>query len=154
MRTYLPWSADLSVGLDEIDAQHRVLVDLINRIYDAMVRQAPRAQVGEILDELVQYTAVHFSVEESLFRITDYPDYEGHRQLHDRLRRQVMDIQARFQAGLIEADFSLLQFLKHWLEHHIQGEDRHYVAHFLRSGLKKSWARTSWMGKVWNSLAA
>lgn len=29
---YMPWSQELSVGLQEIDEQHKILVGLINRL--------------------------------------------------------------------------------------------------------------------------
>ena len=36
MGKFIEWSEVLSVGIDEIDAQHRVLVDLINEMHDAI----------------------------------------------------------------------------------------------------------------------
>lgn len=154
MQCYFPWTPELSVGLDEIDAQHRVLVDIINRIYLALINRWNREQVAQVLDELVQYTQVHFAVEESLFRITNYPDYESHKALHERLRDQVASIQRRFERGDIELDLKLMTFLRNWLTDHIHGEDKAYVNHLLASGLKPGWARPTWVGKIWHSLRA
>ena len=67
---YMSWSDDLSVGLQEIDEQHKILITLINRLFtEAIMQKADQSVVSKILNELVQYTIVHFSVEESLFRI-------------------------------------------------------------------------------------
>lgn len=154
MSAYFPWNDDLSVGLEEIDAQHKVLVDIINRVYEALITRASREAAGNLLEELVQYTAIHFAVEESLFRITNYPDYEAHRRLHERLRGQVQEIKARFDREEIQLDLKLMAFLKRWLEDHIKGEDKAYVGHMLASGLKPGWARPNWVGKIWGSLRA
>ncbi|QWT45387.1 bacteriohemerythrin [Azospira inquinata] len=154
MPIYFPWSPTLSVGLDEIDAQHKLLVDIINRVYQAMIDRAPRASSARVLDELVQYTAVHFAVEESLFRMTDYPGYEGHKAQHERLKREVMQIREDFAAGRIGLDLHLMAFLKRWLENHICREDKTYVGHLLKSGIKAHWNQPGWVGRIWSSLRA
>ncbi len=41
--------------------------------------------VKEIMDNLTQYTIIYFSVEESLFRIFDYPQYEEHWETDDSI---------------------------------------------------------------------
>lgn len=66
------WSEDLSVGIQEIDEQHKELVPLLNRLRDAVVAHHGYAACSEILDQLAQYTRVHFIVEESLMRILHY----------------------------------------------------------------------------------
>jgi len=152
VQAYFPWSQELSVGLDEIDAQHKLLVDIINRVYEALISRASREQAGQVLEELVQYTFVHFAVEESLFRITDFPGYEGHKALHERLKQEVLQLKQRFLRGEIELDLNLMAFLRSWLENHIMGEDKGYVEHLLNSGLKARWERSSWVGRIWNSL--
>jgi hemerythrin len=151
MPAYFPWTPELSIGIDEIDAQHKLLVDMINRIYIALVNQSPREEATQIFDELVQYTYVHFAVEECLFRITNYPDYDNHKALHDTLKQQVIETRDRFTRGEIGLDLKLMAFLRSWLEDHILGEDKHYATHLLDSGLKATWARSSWVGKIWNS---
>ena len=66
-KDYIPWSEDLSVGLEEIDEQHKILINLINRLFnEAILKRADKALISDILDELIQYTIVHFAVEESL----------------------------------------------------------------------------------------
>jgi hemerythrin len=152
MPTYFPWTSEISVGIDEIDAQHKLLIDMINRIYTCLINQSPREDAAKVLDELVQYTFVHFAVEESLFRITNYADYENHKALHEKLKQQVIDTKTRFDRGEIELDLKLMSFLRSWLEGHILGEDKRYVPHLIDSGLKPSWERSNWVGKIWNSL--
>ena len=43
MSKFVEWSNELSVGIEEIDAQHKVLVDLLNEIHEA-IQQGRTAQ--------------------------------------------------------------------------------------------------------------
>ena len=36
MSKFVEWSTELSVGIEEIDAQHQVLVDLLNQVHEAI----------------------------------------------------------------------------------------------------------------------
>lgn len=152
LQCFFPSTEELSVGVDEIDAQHKLLVDIINRVDRALIGRARRDAAGEILEARVQHTAVHFAVEESLFRVTNYADYERHKDIHEQLKKQVVMMKARFDRREIELDLALMSFLRSWLEEHINGEDRNYVSHLLRSGLKPSWAKSGWVGKIWPQL--
>lgn len=149
---YFPWTADLSVGIDEIDAQHKLLVEIINRASEALIERASRDIAGQILEDLVQYTFVHFAVEESLFRITDYPGYDEHKAEHERLKREVFDIRRAFARGEVELDLNLLFILRQWLETHIKDEDRRYIGHLLKAGIKARWERPGWVGRIWQNL--
>ncbi|MFO7831548.1 MAG: bacteriohemerythrin [Desulfuromonadaceae bacterium] len=150
MEPFISWNDKISIGIQEIDEQHKQLVELINRLYDAMVQGEDRQQTAnEILNELMQYTIVHFAVEESLFRIFDYPEYEAHRAQHQELREQVIDINTRAQGGERMITPELLFFLRKWITNHIMVEDRAYAPFLLEKGIEKNWRRSSWLGRIW-----
>ena len=150
---YMPWSEELSVGLEEIDEQHKVLVTLINRLFsEAILKKSEPGIVASILGELAQYTIVHFAVEESLFRIFDYPDSQNHVQHHRQLRDEVLKIQVKFNEGHA-VDLELMRFLRHWLRHHIMGDDKKFTPFFLDKGFKLTGVKNrSWVGKIWDSI--
>jgi hemerythrin len=150
MEQFISWNDNISVGIQEIDEQHKQLVELINRLYDAMVQGENKQDAArEILTELTQYTIVHFAVEESLFRIFDYPEYESHREHHQELRDQVADINARIQEGERMITPELLFFLRKWITNHIMVEDKAYAPFLLEKGIEKNWRRSSWLGRIW-----
>jgi len=149
MKKFIDWTEELSVGIQEIDEQHKILIDLINRLYESIVKQTDNQEVNEILTELVQYTIVHFAVEESLMRIFDYPDYEGHKKIHQELQQQVIDLHKKVKENQASVSMDLLKFLKNWLSQHIFVEDQKYSPFFLERGLKGSWSERSWVGKIW-----
>ena len=91
-KEFIPWSEELIVGLQEIDEQHKILIGLINRLFSqAILHTADKATLSGILEDLIQYTIIHFSVEESLFRIFDYPDAENHQVHHNQLKQEVLN---------------------------------------------------------------
>ena len=47
-----------------------------------------------------------------------------------------------------------MAFLKRWLENHICREDKTYVGHLLKSGIKAHWNQPGWVGRIWSSLRA
>ncbi|BCO07785.1 hypothetical protein GF1_01610 [Desulfolithobacter dissulfuricans] len=128
--TIFAWSSALSVGIETIDNQHKKLVDLINRLYRAVINGENRTVSGEILDELVNYTATHFQTEERLFDQYGYSETKQHKNVHEKLVKQVVEFQQQFHAGA-ELDMSLLEFLKDWLVNHIMKTDKRYSS-FLR----------------------
>lgn len=150
-KLFVEWSDDLSVGIEEIDEQHKILVHLINRLFtETVTHQAKSGEViEEILHELIEYTVIHFAVEESLFRIFHYTGTESHTHHHDELKAQVLDIQKKVKSGEATINVELLMFLKKWLEHHILYEDKLYGPFLLAQGVKSSWTEKSWLGKIW-----
>lgn len=124
----LTWSKSYDLGITEIDKQHMRLMALINRLHDALVERRHDDEVGAILDELIDYTKVHFAVEECLQRLFEYREYEAHKAVHDRIVVQVTGMRQRFRAGDVHVGMELLLFLKEWLFEHISKVDKDYVS--------------------------
>jgi hemerythrin len=138
------WQDDYSVGLQEIDEQHKCLINLINQLYEALAAKQHREQVAQILEELVDYTLIHFAVEETLMRLFDYPEYAQHKQSHDGIAQQVREFQRAFRAGQAHLDMELLMFLKNWLTEHISKVDKRYAGHLSGHGVMGGWLRRFW----------
>jgi methyl-accepting chemotaxis protein len=128
----LRWSPSLSVGLDCIDDQHKVLVDLINELYEKMNGNAAQAAVGSVLSKLINYTETHFKFEEDLFAKHGYEATDEHMEIHRTLVAQLLDFQDQFKTGKADISLELMEFLKDWLVNHIKKTDTKYVP-FLRS---------------------
>lgn len=129
----IDWSDAIAVGIPEIDAQHRRLVDLLNALH-AVSAGGNHGQTARILRELTDYTVTHFAYEERLLEAVGYPDLAAHRASHAALVARVGDITARFEAGRTKLDAELFTFLRSWLNGHIRGTDRHYAAYVLARG--------------------
>jgi hemerythrin-like metal-binding protein len=132
---FMQWNDDLSIGIPAIDGQHRRLVGLIAGLHDAMARGDGQVILASLIDELVRYTNTHFSTEERLFARHKYPGSKSHIDEHTKFCTQIEEFRARFKAGSGSLSVSVMNFLKDWLIHHIQGTDRQY-APFLESRIE------------------
>ena len=144
----IEWSNEFSVGIQEIDEQHKVLVGILNELSEAIDDRRGTELRNEIIDRLVEYTRIHFTLEESLMRILGYPKYEEHKHEHERLISQIGEFITKINNESMST-YELLFFLRSWLLNHILKSDKAYEQHFLQMGVKKSWANSSWFVKFW-----
>lgn len=152
MKNFITWNSELSVGIEEIDEQHKVLVGLINRMHDAIHQRHGSDVVEGILAELAEYTRIHFAVEESLMRILNFPGYEEHREAHEELIQQMVDLQKKIAEGKHAIGFELMHFLKVWLSKHIMEEDMQYSGFFLAAGASPKLSNRSWVKRLWSNI--
>ena len=131
----IPWSQSLSVGLNYIDNQHKVLIKLINDLHRAMKTGKSTSTSGAILDQLIEYTETHFGNEERLFKKFKYPEYENHKKVHTSLVSQVKDLKAQFMSGDGTLSVELMEFLQSWLKDHILKVDKRYVPFLRENGI-------------------
>jgi hemerythrin len=122
----IAWTNDLNTGIDVIDNQHKRIVDYINQLESA-ITQANRVAVGQVLNELVDYTLSHFAFEESLQEEAGYKFSKPHKAIHEVFAKRVARYQERHNAGEDIAE-QLHEMLSTWLVHHIKRDDIAYVS--------------------------
>lgn len=130
------WDETLSVGVAEIDGQHKRLVDMINELYDAMRQRKGKAILSQILDEMTEYAAVHFATEERYFVRYFYPETESHRKEHREFKKKVGELRARLEADEIGIAGEVIDFLSTWLKAHIKDSDKKYGPFLNEKGIK------------------
>ncbi|MFH0998828.1 MAG: bacteriohemerythrin [Pseudomonadota bacterium] len=123
---FFEWKDEYSVGIAKIDSQHKVLVSFLNELYDSMKAGKGKDTLDTVLKSLVDYTKTHFATEESLLKLYKYPDYEAHKQKHDKLAVHVLELKQKFDSGQISNPIQITNFLKDWLGKHIMGTDQLY----------------------------
>ena len=138
------WDDLYSVEVQEIDEQHKCLIAIMNELYTALANKSNRDQISDVLDKLVEYTKIHFTVEEALMRIFGYEGYDEHKRIHDAIVHKVLTYQGQFRAGNDKVGMELLMFLKDWLFDHINKVDKQYVKTFHQHGAKKTWLKRFW----------
>lgn len=131
----MKWSDDLSVQVAEIDQQHHRLVDLINKLHDAMLAKQGKQIVSEIIDELAAYTVYHFQAEEKYMQQFKYPHYLAHKKEHGGFVQEVEKFQKDFDSGKLGLSLEIMTFLRDWVTKHIKGTDKQYSALFKENGL-------------------
>ena len=119
------WTSELEIGINVIDSQHKRIVEYINKLEHAQVN-LNRAEVGEVLDELVDYTLSHFAFEEGLMEEAGYPFLKPHKRVHALFTRRVSDYVQRFKMGE-NVTQELLHTLTAWLVNHIKNDDKDFA---------------------------
>jgi hemerythrin len=135
--TLFLWTDDLSVSIQEVDEQHKGLIRLINQLHLVVSETQGEDTAREILDQLVESTRTHFLLEESLMRLTHYTGFETHKNQHETLMDEMRALLEQLDNGSATINVELLHFLKIWLTEHIERCDRHFSAHFAKSGLNR-----------------
>lgn len=131
--TIIRWTDAMSVGVEELDNDHRVLIDLTNQLASADARH-DHITLEAVLDELVDYTILHFEREERIMERAGFPGLDGHRRVHADLAEQVFAIRRRLvSSSRNELGDEVLAFLGRWLREHILKTDALY-APFLATG--------------------
>ena len=121
------WTSKLSVGSMQLDADHIILIGLINQLYDAMSEGHGEELVETILSTMKEYTVSHFRNEERLMREHKYPNYEDHKIHHADLIERLNAFMAKYaQDAASVTTPEISQFLQGWLVNHIKKEDFGY----------------------------
>jgi hemerythrin len=123
---FMKWRPDFELGIPEIDQQHKKIIELINTLNDAFIRDETKGKLGGILDEMSDYASYHFKTEEKLFKSRNFPFAKEHIAQHEHFTKKVQDYKTKFAAGH-SVTFQVLIFLRRWLTDHILDSDREYV---------------------------
>lgn len=126
---FVSWKEEYSVGVPEIDTQHRRLLDVINKLHEAMHMGGKPAALKAVTDELVAYTRYHFSYEEQMLSRAAYPGLDEHQRKHRSMVAQVERFAAEVTSGQASVSLKLMSFLKDWLTRHIMETDQRYSGH-------------------------
>jgi hemerythrin-like metal-binding protein len=117
------WGNILSVAVDEIDEDHRKLVNIFNILNHSVVEGESPDYLAAVLEELINCTVWHFSHEERLMLKYDYEGIEVHKAEHQEL----INSAKKMQQEILQEDKSVseedIEFLEHWLVEHILTTD-------------------------------
>jgi hemerythrin len=115
-------SEDIGVGVQEIDTEHDLLLGVVHALERA-VEAAPHAQVEALLQQLSEFSRVHFATEEIMMRLYAYPEFAEHQLEHARLVDQIEQVRAEFAKGHVQPTRSFASALHHWFTEHIRSQD-------------------------------
>ena len=128
------WSPDFSVGIDEIDTQHKQLFHTFDVLKEALTKNSGGNQLSVLFIEMLGYVERHLRYEERMLEKHGYPESAAHKAAHHALEERVMAFYDRYYEHPGEQEETALavsDFLKDWLTGHIFESDRHY-AEFLK----------------------
>jgi hemerythrin len=149
----MQWTSAMSVGVEELDNDHKVLIKVINDLDANAGSESRRDVVRQCLLALRRYAEFHFAREEKVMSACNYPSLDVHKGEHRDFVKQIQEVTARFDAGPEDVagivNQELLGYLKNWLNHHILIEDMAYRPQVERSAEAKEAAKTFKAAEVW-----
>jgi len=121
--TVLQWRKEFSVGIDEVDHEHRELIELIRGLQEDLGDGADTEQVLDVLGEIYAQIAAHFALEEKMMRRTHYPALADHKEDHETLLDDLRDIMDEVEDDGILDRAQLTDDLDRWFSDHFRIHD-------------------------------
>jgi hemerythrin len=129
------WNEDLSVGGKKGDDEHRLQVELINALEEIVQRGGDPTLAERTMEQLADFSNVHFRSEELLMDLYAYAQLEVHKQEHGRFMEQLMDIRAKVAAGARSQALEAIRACRSTMIEHIRSMDQHFAR--LESAIKQ-----------------
>ncbi len=131
----IEWTPALSVGVAELDGQHKKLIDIINRFNDAMKTGKGSAALSGALKEVADYTIYHFGYEEKKLVEIGYAGLLKQKTEHKLFVDKLKNLQKDLDAKKVMLSIEFMDFLKKWLTLHIAVNDKEYMPAFNAKGI-------------------
>jgi len=125
----IKWNECFSVKVETLDEQHKTFFSLINKLEDITNHSDYLDDLPLVLNEIVEYTNLHFKTEEELLSKLDYPKLKDHQDKHRAIKK---DIYIKCKQ-VIEKEPTALDliwlhnYMSDWLKNHILEEDAQYA---------------------------
>jgi hemerythrin len=126
MRT-IEWQDDYTVGVKELDDQHRCLLNTINTLLEEQGDKYEAAKFSPALSSLIYYAYTHFATEERYLLQVHFPDLKQHVLDHIDFIMKTLGLALRVESGGDETRIELLRYLKEWYSSHVLVTDRQYI---------------------------
>jgi len=136
---WIVWDHDLETGNARMDADHREMATMFNRLRDVVESGAERAACAQVLDDIIGHAKAHFEMEQRLMTQHRYPKADQHAAEHAMLIRQVHDFRENFEVDTAASKSTLMQFPEVWLGYHILFSDKElaaFLAHDQGAGVR------------------
>jgi len=126
------WTPDYECGYEEIDAQHKDLIDLVNRLHLSLLAPSGEENAVILIQDGMRVVQQHFASEEELMERVHPGRAEEHKKIHVALNRRaenLLDMYRNKKTGAME----ILHFISYELVvQHILIEDQHFFREALR----------------------
>ena len=123
----LIWRQDFSIGIPEMDEQHKKWIEIINELHESLTSVLNTDVLSKTFQDVIDYTVYHFTEEEKLMQKIDYPDFLNHKALHLNFTGKINKLKDEFLLGEVVLQTEIMTILKDWLTEHIKNMDIEYA---------------------------
>ncbi len=123
----LEWTDELSVGIPEVDEDHKRFIKLVNGLNQAILDRQGLAEIRKCMQLLLDDAEQHFAHEERLFKQWNYPDSDEHAEKHAQVTEELHAIKDEFNLKNTEYKWIAAGLkIKEALIEHLMNEDMKY----------------------------
>lgn len=117
----IQWREKYSTGIDEIDDQHKEIINQLNRLHEAITSGLEKEVIMDILEFTIEYAAKHFSFEEGCMDRYRCPVAKQNKEAHEKFVKRFQEIRDMVSADPIETIVVLEVYreLRDWISSHI-----------------------------------
>lgn len=125
----ITWDDSYSVGIKEIDEQHKQWIGIINELHDSLIEGKELTEIGrKSLLAMEEYGIFHFTFEERYMEKIGYTDLPHHKREHEHFLQETRQVIRDEEAGHLVLNTEVMGMLMNWLTRHITGSDKKYSA--------------------------
>jgi len=132
----LVWEDKYSVGVVEIDDQHKMFFKTLNELMVIIYEDVSIEKFNEVIKFFIEYRTFHFTTEEKYFKEFNYEDSTQHIIEHNNFNKKIDEMVQQNPKYTKEFGFELINFIEDWLVGHILFTDQKYKQCFVEHGLK------------------
>ena len=134
----IPWKDEFSLGIQEIDEQHKRMLSIINKLNNLFQdeKYSNQEEIKNIIKEMADYAEYHFATEEKYFEIFSYENMTSHIEVHNQYRQKIKDWREYYNTSSDrKVFFEISEYLQSWWTWHINNTDRDYVPFLKANGI-------------------
>ncbi|MDI3535654.1 MAG: hemerythrin [Eubacteriaceae bacterium] len=122
----IQWTPDLSVGVENIDSQHKIWFEKADKLFEAGKSGKSKDYIVQMLDFLDDYTKQHFRDEEAYMTKINYPELAAQKTAHKNFIAELSKIKKEYETsgGNISLIINANQMIVNWLTQHISNMDK------------------------------
>ena len=133
----MKWQEEYSVGKPEMDADHAIILNLIDEYQFTEGSQSDWKHAEFVIVELETYSKHHFFREEEFLKKIGFPNLKQHQQKHAEMLRKLASLKQGYKNHENNISSEISTFLSDWWEKHILIEDMEYK-NFASTALEES----------------
>ena len=119
------WSDDFLIGIEELDYEHRCLVEDINKLHRDLLEDVDMDRIEDTLGSIHARMQAHFALEERFMLSHEYPHYPEHKAEHERLLDEYTELMTKSERDQNFGGRKAIQaVLCQWIVNHILTSDK------------------------------
>ena len=123
--TLFKWDDSFLIGMEEVDHEHKLLIDDINRLHKELIGNDEKSGIEECLGDIYARMQAHFALEEHIMKEYGYEYFDEHKREHEKFLDSYTECMVQFLNDTgVSSSNHIEDCLKGWVIEHIVTSDK------------------------------